>query len=49
MKLKYLSQLIKSRKDIKERKVVLDTAFKLYSVQLEICTDQFDKLKHNKK
>ena len=43
MKLKYLSQLIKSRKDVKERKIVLDAAIKLYSVQLEICTDQFDK------
>ena len=39
----------KKKKYIEKRQVVLDSAFKLYKILPEIFTDQFDKLKHNKK
>ena len=49
MELKELCRLMKIKKDIEDRKVMLDTASKLYNTLLKIYKHQFNKLKQDKK
>ena len=49
MKLKELSGLMKTKKKTVGRNVLLDSAFELYNMLLEIYRNQFSKFKHDKK